>query len=163
MSSSEQNIRNMTRERLDMCINAVGSLLKRAYSLREKAEMVELFKLDLVGVCFRSEFLEKKIQAVKQLGDIARNLAGNKFVKLEELMAWVKEQRVFEQLFSKTVHIQLLQRTSDFLRFLITNDRLELPLMEQVFELMTSDDLEIRQAVKEKLGNILRCTNHWAR
>jgi hypothetical protein len=120
--------------------------------LREKAEMVELFKLDLVGVCFRSEFLEKKIQAVKQLGDIARNLAGNKFVKLEELMAWVKEQRVFEQLFSKTVHIQLLQRTSDFLRFLITNDRLELPLMEQVFELMTSDDLEIRQAVKEKRG-----------
>jgi hypothetical protein len=55
----------MSKERIDSCLGSLSNLLKRGFSLIEKCEWIETLKLELVGVCFSSELLEKKIQALK--------------------------------------------------------------------------------------------------
>lgn len=61
LQSPENNIRNMAKEKLDTIIKAMENLLKRAYSLGYKFEFVEKLSLDLAILCFKSNFLDKKV------------------------------------------------------------------------------------------------------
>ena len=51
----------MGKEKLDNIIKSLENLLKRSYSLGYKFQFVEKLSLDLAILCFKSNFLDKKV------------------------------------------------------------------------------------------------------
>jgi hypothetical protein len=78
----------MAKDKLDITLKGMESLLKKQNTSNEKLEWVEKTSLELVLLCFKSQFLDKKIQALKFLVDVARSVSANtyKTISLEQLV-----------------------------------------------------------------------------
>lgn len=93
--SPDSNIRNFSKEKIEGICNGFDLLLKRVYSIPEKQEMVETFNLEISLMCFETDFLERKLQGLKSLLEIIKQIKyGNaKFltnaylVKIDHLLA----------------------------------------------------------------------------
>jgi hypothetical protein len=96
--SPESNIRIMTREKLDHTLKGIEALVRRAYSLIEKYQFSEQLQMQIVLVCFNSNFLDKKIQALKYLVDVCKGVGQGyfKYTTLPQLMEWLKQNQLFE-------------------------------------------------------------------
>jgi len=51
----------MTKDKIDLIVKGMESLLKKIGTSQEKFEWVEKNSLELVLICFKSQFLDKKI------------------------------------------------------------------------------------------------------
>ena len=79
-------------------------------------------------MCFNSDFLERKLQGLKQIQKIlqdAKYAAGQQqHYSIDQLSAWVDQNHIFEKLYGAQGHIQLIQRSGDFLKFMINENML---------------------------------------
>ena len=74
LKSPDSNTRNFTKEKIEGIYNAFDHLLKRVYSIPEKQEMIETFNLEIALMCFETDFLERKLQGIKALLDIIKQI-----------------------------------------------------------------------------------------
>lgn len=74
LKSPDSNIRNFSKEKIEGLCKEFDSLLKRVYSVPEKQEMVETFNLEVSLMCFETDFLERKLQGIKAILDIIRQI-----------------------------------------------------------------------------------------
>lgn len=72
--SPDSNTRNFSKEKIEGIYNAFDLLLKRIYSIPEKQEMIETFNLEVSLMCFETDFLERKLQGIKSILDIIRQI-----------------------------------------------------------------------------------------
>jgi hypothetical protein len=56
--------------------------MKRGFSLDEKNQKIENFTLDTAFLCFNSKFLERKIQGIKGISEVLRNVRIGFFKKI---------------------------------------------------------------------------------
>ena len=93
LQSPEVNIRNMGKEKLDLILKAMENLLKRNYSLGYKFEFIEKLSLELAILCFKSNFLDKKVQSLKFISDLGRMVRScyYKVITLEYLQNYINE------------------------------------------------------------------------
>ena len=61
VGSPEANVRNMAKEKLDFVLSGMEKLLKKVSGAVERQEWMEKMSLDLVQMCFKSQFLDRKI------------------------------------------------------------------------------------------------------
>lgn len=59
LQSDSSSIRNFDKDKISAIIKALEQLMLRAYSLREKHQLLETFELDLAFLCFKTEFLAR--------------------------------------------------------------------------------------------------------
>ena len=74
LKSPDSNIRNFSKEKIESITNAFDLLLKRVYSIPEKQEMIETFNLEISLMCFETDFLERKLQGIKSILDIIKQI-----------------------------------------------------------------------------------------
>ena len=72
MNSPDNNLRNFSTQRIQESLQALGLVAKRYYSLKEKTEMIDRLDMDLAIKCFKSEFLERKLQGLKQIQELIK-------------------------------------------------------------------------------------------
>ena len=95
--------------------------------------MIETFNLDISLLCFESNFLERKIQGLKSLLEIMKNIKYNnvKFLSTQIINTIIEKNHLFEKIYGVNGHIELIKRSSDFIKYMINEN------------LITSDQLDI--------------------
>jgi hypothetical protein len=108
----------------------------------EREKDTEVLKLEVSLMCLKSNYLERRIQGIKDLTQIIKNnrMFSNKSFTGVFLIEWMQNNEVFSIIFShKTTHLQLVQRSADILRLLLTENMFSQELMEMFWNLTKSD------------------------
>ena len=93
-------------------------------------------------LCLRSNYLDRKIQGLKDLNTIIKNnrFTNSKIFTNQFLIDWMSQNDVFSVLFdNKKTHLQIVQRCADILRLLLQEDKLTLELTAMFWNLSKSD------------------------
>lgn len=61
--------------------------------------------------------------------------------------AWIFQKKIFDGLYGKNSHSELLQRSTDIFRFLLNEDQLQREQLEQIWTSLASWDLERQKSM----------------
>lgn len=105
-------------------------------------------------MCLKSSFLERRIQGIRDLNTIIKNnrMYSQKSFTAQYLIQWIVDNGVFLLLFDpKQTHLQLVQRTDDVLKLLLTENSLSIEVLEMFWALSKTPDykLEVYKKVNE--------------
>lgn len=159
IESPNNNIRMFTKEKIDGIIKMLQEIVKRAYSCNEQLEIIEKFSLDMAYMCFNSDFLERKLQGIKSIMEIIKevkyrtkryeNLLDN-----DQLCKWISDKGIFEGLYGPNSHAQLIQRSSDFLKFMVNEDFLKKNDLFLIWKNLRNGNKEERLCIYKLLGSV---------
>ena len=102
----------MNRDTLENIIKSIEHISKRICYGEEKDRKIEILKLDLALKGLKSSYLDMRINGLRDLSSIikqTKNMNGifaqfKKF-KVKDIVVWIKENNVFEELMeSKKTH-----------------------------------------------------------
>ena len=113
---------------------------------------MEVFKLKFIKRCLESQFLEKRIQGIKELNEIVTEATiGNDAQATSAIINWITTNGVFQIIWEpKKTHIQLVQRSGDIVRCFLKADLLSEELLAQFWHLTKSDyKLEVFKILNE--------------
>ena len=88
---------------------------------------MERLNLDITLMCLKSNFLERRIHGIKSLAESLKGLkyARGSKVTGEYMLEWINNNKILELIFNqKNYHVQIIQRSKEILKFLITEDQL---------------------------------------
>lgn len=102
--------------------------------MEKEASALEIFKLVMCKKCLESEFLERRIQGIRDLNTIIENntIFMNKQFEPEFLVQWMTEHNIFDIIWvARRTHAQLVERSNDIWRLLLkekllTEDHLQM-------------------------------------
>ena len=156
LESPEENQRKYSKEKLDGILSALGLLLKRFYSLKEKFQIIENLQLNLGLRCVDGKQLQRQIFGVLALNELITAVQTNKTysLTLEQLVLAISQSRVFDQIFSLSTHESLIQRSENILRFMFNHCCLELPAIETLWEVARKNSVDIRYEIYKVIGTV---------
>lgn len=124
----EKSLRNVRREKIESIIKSIDNFQRRLITKDEREKQTEVLKLEVSLMCLRSSYMERRIHGIRELTAIIKNMrmfSTNKTFTPMFLIQWMDENGVFSQLFDpKKTHLQLVQRTSDVLKLLLSENML---------------------------------------
>ena len=102
---------------------------------------MEVFKLTFIKKCLESQFLEKRIQGIKDLNEIVNEtIIKSDPQQTQEMIEWILNNQVFSLIWdSKKTHVQLVQRSGDIFRCFLKEDLLTEELLAMFWNLTKSD------------------------
>lgn len=118
----EKSLRDVRREKIEMIIKSIDNFQRRLINKEDREKQTELLKLEISLMCLKSSFLERRIQGIRDLNQIIRNLKmfNSKAFTAEVLVGWMRSNSVFDYLFDpKLTHLQILQRSADTIKLLL--------------------------------------------
>jgi len=108
--------------------------------------------MKFIKKCLESQFLEKRIQGIKELNEVVtESTVGNEVQAMASIAAWITDNGVFNIIWdARKTHIQLVQRSGDIFRCFLKADLLSEQLLEQFWNLSKSDyKQEVFKILKE--------------
>ena len=148
-NAPEDSIRNIRKEKIEQIVTRLGDVLKRIMSFEERDRTLEKLNLNIALMCLSSNFLERRIHGIKSLAESLKGLKyarGNKITG-EFMLEWIDKNKILEIIFDhKNYHVQIIQRSKEILKFLITEDKLT-PTQLDLFWKGTAFDDETRREV----------------
>ena len=144
-------IRKMAKDRFDRIVKSVEKMMIRVYTSKTKNELVDKFIFDVYILFFKSSFLERRIQGLKGINDYCKNVRHNmsRSIESQELTEWISNNQILGEIFGENKHVQLIQRSSEIIKFLIHQ------------QLFTKEDLALiwesskGEAVKHEIYKVL--------
>jgi ubiquitin carboxyl-terminal hydrolase 34 len=97
----ERELRDVRRERIEGIIKGIDNVLRRLESKEEREKQTEILKLEVILMCLKSSFLERRIQGIRDLNTIIRNVRmfNNKSFTPLFLIEWMQTNGVFGIIF----------------------------------------------------------------
>lgn len=150
----EKSLRNVRREKIELIIKSIDNFQRRLITKDEREKQTEVLKLEVSLLCLRSSYMERRIHGIRDLNNIIKNMrmfSSNKTFTPQFLIEWMDQNGVFQQLFDpKKTHLQLVQRTTDVLKLLLSENMFSQQLMEQFWSLTKADyKFEIYKIINE--------------
>lgn len=111
---------------------------------KEREKDYEIMKLSLSIKCLNSTYLERRIQGIRELNIIIKNVIsytsiGSVFTG-QFLLDWMKENDVFSMIWDpKKTHLQIVQRTNEVFKLLLRENMLSEELLNMFWSLTKSD------------------------
>jgi len=126
LNAPEASIRNVRKERIESIVTRLNDLLKRIMSYSNRDQEIESLNMDIILMCLKSGFLERRIQGIKSLAETLKNLKYSKSsIGSDFMLDWFQKHQILELIFDpKNYHVQIIQRSKEILRFLIIEDKL---------------------------------------
>ena len=111
---------------------------------------------DICLLCLDSNFLERKLQGLKMIMDVMRNIKYNtyKFLNGPFIVDFIDKNQVFEKIYGSKGHIQLIQRSTDFLRYFVTEMQLEQKYVELIWNCTKKGDVEAKLNIYKIISDI---------
>ena len=114
-------------------------------------------------MCLKSNFLERRIHGIKSL---AENIKGLKYARgrkmtSELMLEWIQKNKILEIIFDhKNYHVQIIQRSKEILKFLVTEDKLSSEELDLFWKGTSFDDETRREIYKiiEEVSGVMK--NH---
>ena len=70
----ERELRDVRRERIEGIIKGIDNVLRRLEKKEEREKQTEILKLEVILMCLKSFFLERRIQGIRDLNTIIKNV-----------------------------------------------------------------------------------------
>lgn len=141
LSAPDKALRDVRREHIEAIVKAVELLSRRILERADREKDNEILKLEVARLCLNSSFMERRIQGIRDLTQIIRHnriYAGRFPGKF--LAEWMHSHGIFDVLFDhKKTHLQLIQRSDEILKLLLSEDMLDEGLMQQFWSLTKTD------------------------
>ncbi len=153
-------MRLMEISKLEVIQRSFDSLLKRAFSIGQKSQMLDAFTLEVALLTFKSAFLQQKVVGLKILTEVVRKMKANTFIHLtlEQFRDWLATHRIYENIFDRDTHDQLVKVSGELLRFLFEKDLVTEMQLELCFGLYEhasqSANKELAQSIYKALYDI---------
>lgn len=156
LNTPESNFRNFTKDKIEGVITGLEKIVKRLYTLKDRYEIIENFTLKVSLICFKSSILERKIQGLKMIQDIIKNIKFQdyKSISYKDLGIWLENNNIFDDLYGTTSHSQLIQRSSDFLRFLLNEDLLTLGHLAMIWKGISKGDTQTKLSIYKMISDL---------
>lgn len=138
LSASDKSLRDIRKEQIDAILKSVENISRRFLSKEEREQQNEVLKLEMCNKSLNSEFLERRINAIKDLNSVLwkNNVQSNKAFTTEFLINWMTENQVFTTIWdTKKTHIQLVQRSNDIFKLLMKEDKMSQELLDLFWNL----------------------------
>ena len=141
--TTDQSLRDVRKEKIDGIITSVDSIGRRLLTKSEREKQSEILRLELCIKSMRSNYLERRIQGIKDFNTIVKNntlYSTSTTFSVEFLIDWMNEHDVFSTIWDpKKTHLQIVQRTTDIFKMLLKENKLDEPILKMFWSLTKSD------------------------
>lgn len=144
LQAPDKAIRNVRKEEIDIMIKGIDNIQKRFMDKKEREKDTEIMKLSLSIKCLNSTYLERRIQGIRELNVIIKNVisytsVGSVFTG-QFLLDWMNKNGVFSMIWDpKKTHLQIVQRTNEVFKLLLRENMLSEELLNMFWSLSKSD------------------------
>ena len=147
MDESEATTKGFTKEKSEVIFIAMKNLLKRVESVEQSKEYEVSTKLELANLCLKSESLKRRLQGLSEIKDILKSVRTHLPHKLNVIGKWLRDHEVFEKIYVENSHAQLIKKSTEYFKFLITESLLEVEQLKLIYKAAQRGDFETRLSV----------------
>ena len=141
----EREIKDLDK---DLAIKALHRGVQALYGYLNTYEVLRLkeeLHLEIALKYFRSPFLEKKLKGITEIKEISEKVDASmcatdnsqrtiNYLTSDIYINWIAKERVLETLLGDSIHIELIKRCHDIIKFLCKYNRFPLDLIETIFD-----------------------------
>ena len=138
LQATDKSLRDVRKEQIDAIIKSVENISRRFLSKEERESQAEVLKLEMCNKNLNSEFLERRINAIKDLNSVLwkNTVQSSRSFSTQFLIDWMMEQHVFTTIWdTNKTHIQLVQRSNDIFKLLIKEEKMGVDLLDLFWNL----------------------------
>mmetsp|Transcript_7871 Transcript_7871/g.15214 ORF Transcript_7871/g.15214 Transcript_7871/m.15214 type:complete len:2832 (+) Transcript_7871:1305-9800(+) len=156
LNAPEALVRTWSKDKLEVIYDCLSRLLKRAYTIKQKNEIMDDFIFKLAIKCFNSPYLDKRIQGLKSILNIVRTtrLQANSSSKALEVATVLADEGILLKAYGAKGHPQLIQRTAEIIRLLSSEMKLLPDMLEVIWQASDHFDEEKKVATYKILGEV---------
>ena len=120
---SMDQLRNIKKETLESINKVLKYLLTKTLSKQESDAVLENFSINFSLRMIKTEYFDKRKQAVMNLCEIIKGTRGN-IEKRKNLLKVLEENDVFDAIFGRNAHHQIISMSKEILELLLQNGRI---------------------------------------
>ena len=160
-NAPEESIRNIKKEKVEQIVNRLGDILKRVMNFEERDRTLDNLNLNIALMCLKSNFLERRIHGIKSLAESIKGLKYARGSKMtgELMLEWIQKNEILDIIFDqKNYHVQIIQRSKEILKFLVTEDQLSTEQLDLFWKGTSFDDESRREIYKiiEEVSSVMK-------
>ena len=149
----DRELKELDRDDLTKFIGKSQILLVQYYSRDEVYEITENAELSLDLRFLTCAFLEKRLRGITRIKEFAEKIDGYeqsskymsqvgnghspskqaKHISAKTLIEWMSQNKIFEFIFGDSIHIELIKRTHDILKFIANHGTIPLNILQIVW------------------------------
>lgn len=143
INTNDKALRDVRKEQVDAIIRSIDNISKRFLKKEERTKQTEVLRLDLCNKSLVSEYLERRIQGIRDLSTLVKNnsiMSSSNTFTTDFLIEWMRNNDVFATIWDpRKTHLQIVQRTNEIFKLLVKDDKMDLDLMKLFWSLAKSD------------------------
>jgi len=142
-------LRGFSKEHLDLILIASAHLLKRGTKLTQRNECLDNLHLTVAYKCFKSPFLNRRIQGIKAISEVVKQIKANssRTFTSEWMLKWVRDNKIVEEVFGENHHIQIIPRSPEILKWMSAQGVLTTEDLEMIWSLGLEGDETTKDAI----------------
>jgi len=140
LKASDKSLRDIRKQQIDSILNSVDNICGRFMEKPARKKNHEQLKLQLALKSIASEYIEPRINAMKDLNVLIKNNTMynvNKNFSSEFLIEWILQNGLLDIIWDpRKTHLQLVQRSNDIFRLLAREKKLDETITKKVMDLV---------------------------
>eukprot|EP01022_Parablepharisma_sp_SALTPOND_P004330 TRINITY_DN120104_c0_g1_i1.p1 TRINITY_DN120104_c0_g1~~TRINITY_DN120104_c0_g1_i1.p1 ORF type:complete len:1287 (+),score=154.13 TRINITY_DN120104_c0_g1_i1:6286-10146(+) len=146
----EEQLRCVTKEKLDVALMRTEDLMRRVYTAKTKGEMLIQLRMGVSISLLRAEQLERRIQAIRIIAETCKSAKSSQEAFFQTnlptandsmvLSSLLQVPQLIEEIFGKRSHIQLIQRSTDILKFVLLYSKITQEDFNVIWECCKQDE-----------------------
>ena len=155
---NQNELRNIKKDTLDIITKVLRFYLGLTLGSDERNRIIEEFSITFSLKMIKTNFLEKRIQAVKNLVEIIRVSKLDKD-KSNFLLKLIEDNKIFFEIFGTNSHFQLIFMSKDLLEIMLNEDKLSEEEIEMIWAKTKKGDLEGKLTILKILKDVSKSLN----
>ena len=154
LAASEAQVRNFSKEKVDLLCGHFENLYKRILTIEQKNERMDAFSLSFAYKCFQSQYLERRIQGLKVIVELTKGCKypQTRTIRSNVMTLWLREHAILEGIFGPQSHTQLIQRSGELIHLLLTENAFEQKLLQMIWSIAEKTDEDSKMTVYKVLS-----------
>ena len=161
----EEEAKNTNKNNLDLAVKRLELLMMRVYTPRKKNEMMVKLRVSIGVSLLKSKQLESRIQGIRIIAESCKAAKTSFYAQVhysqltnnetEVLNSILQVPQVIEEIFGKYSHIQLIQRSTEILKFFLLHGNLKKAELDVIWNCCTRDEqskVEIFKVISDSLA-----------
>ncbi|KAF2075266.1 hypothetical protein CYY_003442 [Polysphondylium violaceum] len=163
LNYSDEEFKNENKKDLDLIVKSLTGIVNNQGIENNLHEMIQHSNLQVYLKCFKSPSLEKRNAGLNDIirfcrhdnhGFMLRNQPSFNYFPPNKISEWIKENQVIETLYGETMHIQLIQKCTDILKFLAEHSAFERKYLDLIWNAAEGKHETIENVIYDTIGNI---------
>lgn len=160
----EEEAKNTNKINLDQAVMRLELLMRRVYTNKRRNEEMVKLRISIGVSLLKSKQLESRIQGIRIIADSCKAAKASFYAQVhysqlsnnetEVLNSILQVPQVIEEIFGKYSHIELIQRSTEILKFFLLHGNLKKSELDVIWNCCTRDEqskVEIFKVISDSL------------